>query len=121
MTNCIIVSIHKRTVMNGTSPGQIRPVHILISLANKHSCNLVIREGTRPMMNPPSKTGPELPGTIKSKRLRLLIRDTNTLLRSMDAEIRECRKLIRDTIHYDGRPGITQVNRPPDNISELYH
>ena len=82
MANCIIASIHKRSVMNGTAPGQIRPVHILISLANKHSsisCNLVIREGTRPIMNPPSIIGPELTGTIKSKRPRLLIRDRNTL------------------------------------------
>ena len=41
MDNGIIVSIYKRTLMNGMSPGQI-PVHILMSLANKCSCNLLI-------------------------------------------------------------------------------
>ena len=40
-TNCTIVSIRKRIVMVETSPRQM-PVYILLSLANKYSCNLVI-------------------------------------------------------------------------------
>ena len=39
LVNCFIVFINKRTVMNGTSPRQI-PMHIIMSLANKYSCNL---------------------------------------------------------------------------------
>ena len=55
--NCMIVSIHKRTVMNDrTSPRQI-PVHIVMSLANKYSCNLVIAI----IIKPP------LPGSEKVK------------------------------------------------------
>ena len=38
---CIIVSIYKRTAMNGTSSRQIL-VHSLMSLANKYSCNSVV-------------------------------------------------------------------------------
>ena len=41
MINRIMVFNYKHTVMNGTSPRQI-PVHILMSLANKYSCNLAM-------------------------------------------------------------------------------
>ena len=46
MVDCVIVSIYKRTVMNGTSPRQI-PVHILMSLANKCCCNLILFKRAR--------------------------------------------------------------------------
>ena len=40
MTNCIIVSIYKHTVMDEMSRRKI-PVHLLMSVANGYACNMI--------------------------------------------------------------------------------